>query len=151
MELPKYIVIGEALEETVAHRVRFNGFRRCLMVTSKTPLKVFGEKILSALDGDISCEVCFVDEVVENFDRYVSGARSFDVVLGVGGGRVADVSKPLAEYSGKQFFSIPTVCLARRHSKPNVLLQTQRFGLLPEIGDAIRGLRRHECDFASSA
>jgi glycerol dehydrogenase-like iron-containing ADH family enzyme len=85
MELPKYIVIGEALEETVAHRVRFNGFRRCLMVTSKTPLKVFGEKILSALDGDISCEVCFVDEVVENFDRYVSGARSFDVVLGVGG------------------------------------------------------------------
>ena len=109
MELPKYIVIGEALEGTIAHRVKLNGFRRCLMITSKTPLKVFGEKILSALDSDISCEVCFVDEVIENFERYVSGAKSFDVVLSVGGGRVADVSKPLAECSGKQFFSIPTV------------------------------------------
>jgi len=109
MELPKYIVIGKMLEETIARRVRLNGFRKCLMITSRTPLRVFGEKILSALEGGVSCDVCFVDEVVENFDRYVSYARSFDVVLGVGGGRVADIAKPLAEYSGKQFFSIPTV------------------------------------------
>lgn len=110
MEMPQYIVIGNNLTDTIVWRAqKIHHFKRITMVTSKTPFRVYGSKILEKTDSSLSVEILLVDEVVENFSTHVSVAKNSDVVFGVGGGRVLDVSKALAEAIGKPFVSIPTV------------------------------------------
>ncbi|MEM2095139.1 MAG: iron-containing alcohol dehydrogenase [Candidatus Caldarchaeum sp.] len=109
MELPRYVVVGRGLEYVLAERLLKNGFRRAVMTTSRTPYRLYGSRIVEACGGDVEVETLVVDDVVEEFEDAVRRAKQADVVLGVGGGRVGDVSKTLAEVSGKPFFSAPTV------------------------------------------
>lgn len=110
MELPQYVVIGSDLAETVGHRLKaVHDFRKILMITSKTPYNILGSKIIEAGGGLSAVEVFFVDEVVESFGKQVEGLKNFDAVVGVGGGKVLDVSKVVAEQIGKPLFSVPTI------------------------------------------
>ncbi|MEM4302716.1 MAG: sn-glycerol-1-phosphate dehydrogenase [Candidatus Caldarchaeum sp.] len=109
MELPQYVAIGRGLEQTIVRRLRKHGYRKCVMITSKTPFKLYGFRLVEAAGDDLLFEVSYVDELLVNFEPCAGEARSADVVMGLGGGKVADVSKVVAEVAGKPFFSVPTV------------------------------------------
>ncbi|MEM1946191.1 MAG: sn-glycerol-1-phosphate dehydrogenase [Candidatus Caldarchaeum sp.] len=109
MELPQYVAIGRGLEQTIAQRLSKHGYQKCVMITSKTPFRLYGSKLIEAAGRGSAFEVFFVDELLEEVEPCVQKARASDVVVGVGGGRVADVSKVVAELSGRPFFSVPTV------------------------------------------
>lgn len=110
MELPRYIVIGNGLSSTVVERLTKNhGFTKVFMLTSKTPLRVFGSKIIEEAGSSLRFEVYHVEDIIDSYERFLSEVKKFDAVLGVGGGKVLDVSKVLAEYGCRPFFSVPTV------------------------------------------
>lgn len=109
MELPRYIVIGSNLVDVIIERLKRHGFTSCIMITSKTPYKLYGSKIIERAEKAVVFSVWDINEVSDELDRLVLEARAADVVLGVGGGKVVDISKVVAELSERPFFSIPTI------------------------------------------
>jgi len=109
MELPQYVVIGSGLENVILERLRHNGYSKCLMITSRTPFRLYGSRIIGESGGGFDFDVFYLDDVLENMERSIEKARAFNVVLAVGGGRVVDVCKVIGEQAGRPFFSIPTV------------------------------------------
>ncbi|MDW8062622.1 MAG: sn-glycerol-1-phosphate dehydrogenase [Candidatus Caldarchaeum sp.] len=110
MELPQYIVIGHDLVSTIVERLKSNhAFRKILLITSKTPYRAYGSKVVEYAGSSLDFEVFYVDEAVEGFGKLVEHTRGSDAVVGIGGGKVLDVSKALAEAGERPFFSVPTV------------------------------------------
>lgn len=105
MELPHYIIVGENLAPKVVERLRLACRRRALMVTSPTAYRLLGSKIVDEASGNPEFEVLTPDL----WDTIPENVGGYDVVLGVGGGRVMDLAKALAENLGRNLFSIPTV------------------------------------------
>ncbi len=108
MELPHFVVIGHDLAQTIVDHLKLHGFKAPLMITSNTPYRVYGSKIESLMDLRIKLSTLDVEEIYGDVEKVIQG-RGFDVILGVGGGRVMDVSKVVAEKTGKPFISIPTI------------------------------------------
>ncbi|MEM3095772.1 MAG: iron-containing alcohol dehydrogenase [Nitrososphaerota archaeon] len=122
MELPHYIVVGQNLAPIVIERLRLSGHRRALMITSPTAHRLMGVKIVDEAAGNPEIMVCTPtcwEDVTE-----LMGVGVFDVVLGVGGGRVMDLAKVVAETYRKSLFSVPTVASHDGIASPMTSLRT---------------------------
>ncbi|MDJ0270404.1 MAG: sn-glycerol-1-phosphate dehydrogenase [Aigarchaeota archaeon] len=112
MELPRAVIVGERLGPVIAERVRATAGSRALMLTSPTPYKLLGKKVEEAAEK-ISFDVVILDSsssVNEWLDSLENNIRSgYGAIIGIGGGRVLDVAKVVAEASNLPLFSIPTV------------------------------------------
>ncbi|MFB6139315.1 MAG: NAD(P)-dependent glycerol-1-phosphate dehydrogenase [Halosimplex sp.] len=113
IRLPRNVVVGHGVLDDAAAAVeelRLHGDP--LVVTSPTPAKVAGDRVVAALaDAGLDPrevrieEATFgaVQEVVE-----LAAAGDVGYLVGVGGGKVIDVTKMAAEDVEKGFVSVPT-------------------------------------------
>jgi len=115
MTLPRVVVIGEKLEHVVVDRLSSlsTGRYGIFMLTSPTPYSLLGRYVESGVSGKVDVEVAMIrdqpkDDTLEQFGKRAAGT-GVKAVVGIGGGRVLDVAKAVAEISGKPFISIPTV------------------------------------------
>ncbi|MGQ9514271.1 MAG: NAD(P)-dependent glycerol-1-phosphate dehydrogenase [Thermoproteota archaeon] len=113
MELPRVVVIGHDAMKVLGKEVGNTGERKVLVVTSETPLKLAGSKIMETLEGEnIWHKILMVERVpmMENVRSIVDFLKSSDIklVIAVGGGRVIDTTKLAVSEVGVKFFSVPT-------------------------------------------
>ncbi|HID04246.1 MAG TPA: iron-containing alcohol dehydrogenase [Candidatus Caldiarchaeum subterraneum] len=115
MTLPRVVVVGEGLEGVIVERLSsLEAGRYCIfMLTSPTPYSLIARKIESEVNGRVDVELVMITGQLSDEELESLGRRAVDVeakaIVGVGGGRVLDVAKAVAELSGKPFISIPTV------------------------------------------
>lgn len=118
VRLPRRIILGRDAVEELGSSVKELGAKRVVFLTSKTPLKLFGEKIRRILaesrlyftlsligEGDAFTEALKLEKRLARLDRKPGES----VVIGFGGGRVIDAGKILAWRSSLEFISVPTV------------------------------------------
>jgi len=113
IELPRLILAGEDIVGSIGEELLELGFKSVGVLTSKTPLQLLGDKIEGSLKASGVEYRFFLDngqphEVLR--DDFIASIRmKMDAVVGIGGGRVLDVSKLIAEKSNVSFISVPTV------------------------------------------
>ncbi|PSQ43293.1 NAD(P)-dependent glycerol-1-phosphate dehydrogenase [Halobacteriales archaeon SW_7_68_16] len=113
IRLPRNVVVGHGvLDETVAAVDELHLAGRPLVVTSPTPRRVAGEQVFD-LFADAGADPA--EEVIERatfgaVEDVVAAARDAEAgyLVGVGGGKVIDVTKMAAEEVGVGFVSVPT-------------------------------------------
>lgn len=118
VRLPRRIVLGMDAVEELGSSIKELGAKRVIVLTSKTPMKLFGEKIkrilvenrlffrLSPIGGeDAFKEALKLEKHLAKLDRKPGES----VVVGFGGGRVIDAGKILAWRNNLEFVSVPTV------------------------------------------
>ena len=113
IRLPRNVVVGHGvLAETAEAVAELRLAGDPLVVTSPTPAEVAGDQVRAAFAADGAepreiriDEASFgaVEEVIE-----VAADESVGYLVGVGGGKVIDVTKMAAEDVGKGFVSVPT-------------------------------------------
>jgi len=113
IRLPRNVVVGHGvLAETAEAVAELHLAGDPLVVTSPTPAEVAGDEVRAAFAADGADpreirieEASFgaVEEVIE-----VAADESVGYLVGVGGGKVIDVTKMAAEDVGKGFVSVPT-------------------------------------------
>jgi glycerol-1-phosphate dehydrogenase [NAD(P)+] len=113
IRLPRNVVVGHGvLDETVAAVDDLHLGGRPLVVTSPTPRKVAGEQVHAAFadagwdPAEIVIEQASFEAVTEVVE--VAEAEEAGFLVGVGGGKVIDVTKMAAEELGLGFLSVPT-------------------------------------------
>jgi glycerol-1-phosphate dehydrogenase [NAD(P)+] len=107
MELPHYIVVGENLAHKVVERLRLGSYRKGLMITSPTAYRLMGSRIVDEASGNPELDVLMPEAAINMLE--LGRSQGFDVVLGVGGGKVIDLAKAVAETHSIPLFSIPTI------------------------------------------
>lgn len=118
VRLPRRIILGKGAVEELGSNIRELGLKRVVVLTSKTPMRLFGEKIRKTLSesrlsfrlipiggGDAFTEALKLEKSLARPDRKPGGS----VVVGFGGGRVIDAGKILAWRNSLEFISVPTV------------------------------------------
>ena len=115
MTLPRVVIVGEGLEGVIVERLlKLSTGRFCIfMLTSPTPYSLLGRRVESELGGRLDVEVVMVREQLGDEELELIGRRASEkdakAIVGIGGGKVLDVAKAVAELAGKPFISIPTV------------------------------------------
>jgi len=113
IDLPRIVLVGRGVLTSINGICRELGYRKALVVTGKSTLKVAGEKVqwILANDGIDSGKSIVADAQLETVGRVMEDASrsDVDVLIGVGGGRSIDVAKLAAAKTGKSFISVPTV------------------------------------------
>jgi len=113
IRLPRNVVVGHGvLDETAEAVTELRLAGDPLVVTSPTPAEVAGDQVRAALAAagadprEVRIEeatFAAVEEVIE-----VAADESVGYLVGVGGGKVIDVTKMAAEDVGTGFVSVPT-------------------------------------------
>jgi glycerol-1-phosphate dehydrogenase [NAD(P)+] len=113
IRLPRNVVVGhEVIDETVSAVEELHLAGRPLVVTSPTPRDVAGDRVydlFAATDADPAMEVVeratfgAVEDVAEAAEAADAG-----YLVGVGGGKVIDVTKMAAHEVHRGFVSVPT-------------------------------------------
>jgi len=113
IRLPRNVVVGHGVLDDAAAAVeelRLHGDP--LVVTSPTPAKVAGDRVVAGLsDAGFDPRVVRIEEATfAAVEEVIEIAASDDVgyLVGVGGGKVIDVAKMAGEDVGKGFVSVPT-------------------------------------------
>jgi glycerol dehydrogenase len=88
--------------------------KRALIIAGKTALEVTGEDFLRSLrNSGISYDVSEFDSYVtlENIEKYqkLADEKEADLIIGLGGGRVLDLSKAIGERQGIPVVAVPTI------------------------------------------
>jgi glycerol-1-phosphate dehydrogenase [NAD(P)+] len=118
IKLPRHIILGKGAVEELGSTIRELGAKQVIVLTSKTPLRVFGERIRKNLsenkvsfkmvligEGDAFSEATRLEKNLAQRDRKPGET----VVAGIGGGRVIDAGKIIAWRNSLEFISVPTV------------------------------------------
>ncbi len=118
IRLPRHIVLGRGAVEELGASIRELGVKRVIVLTSSTPLKLFGDKVRRILSdsrlffkilpiggGDTYTEAVKLERRLARLDRKPGESA----VAGFGGGRVIDAGKILAWRNRLEFVSVPTV------------------------------------------
>jgi len=113
IRLPRNVLVGHGVvEETVAAVDDLHLSGRPLVVTSPTPRAVAGERVRDLFDGAgvDPAEVVIEEATFGSVETVVERARETDAgyLVGVGGGKVIDVTKMAADEVGRGFASVPT-------------------------------------------
>lgn len=113
MELPRRVVVGYEILGSVGKICNELGFsRRALVISGPRTFKIAGANAIDSLkEAGFEVENLTVSEAtmksVKEAQRRVKASRS-EVALGVGGGKVIDVTKYSSALEGIPFISIPT-------------------------------------------
>jgi len=113
IRLPRNVVVGHGvLDDAVAVVEDLHLGGRPLVVTSPNPARVAGDRIGELFEGAglDPLEVRIEEATFGAVEEVIDAAAQDDVgyLVGVGGGKVIDVTKMAAEDTGKGFLSIPT-------------------------------------------
>jgi len=141
VEFPRIVLAGERVIDNMGDELKGLGLKKVGILTSKTPYNMLREKISRSLSGaNISHEYEIDDysphEVLSQ--RFlVKFSGKIDAVVAVGGGRVIDVSKLVAEKGNISFISVPTVPSHDGIASPIVSIpsakgRTSRFSVTPQ-------------------
>jgi glycerol-1-phosphate dehydrogenase [NAD(P)+] len=137
IRLPRHIILGDGAIEELGSSIRETGARRTIVLMSKTPLKLLGDRVRKILAGN---GFSFKIVLVEGGDAFseakriekglsIHGRREKTVIVSVGGGRVIDAGKIIAWENGLEFISVPTV--------------PSHDGIASPLASAPRGRRRY--------
>jgi glycerol-1-phosphate dehydrogenase [NAD(P)+] len=113
IELPRLIMAGGGIIEGIGKELSALGVERVGVLTSKTPFRLLGGKLERSLETSGIEYRFFLDDgkphesVRDEFLETIG--TGIDGLVGVGGGRVLDISKLIAEKLGTEFFSVPTI------------------------------------------
>ncbi len=112
IELPKRVVVGYGvLSELPKHVEELGLGKRILVLSGPTATRRWGKEVSQILE-DRGAEVQLAEvrqPTIDEVERIHSEMyRGFEVVVGVGGGKVLDVAKCLALRSGSKFVAVPT-------------------------------------------
>ncbi len=110
VDLPYYVYIGEGVISKVRSIVNKLSCQNVIMLTGHTVYNVVAKNIEEEL-GDIVFRSFFVKEAnMDEAKRIILnvGYNDIDAVIGIGGGRVLDVSKVVASELNAAFISVPT-------------------------------------------
>jgi len=114
MILPRAVVVGEGLRDIIPMRLLRLANGRAAIFTSPTPYKLLGKYVEEGIENEVKVDLFILDKEFDekNLEGVISKIRqnsSEVLVVGIGGGRVLDVSKVVAEALNSPFVSIPTV------------------------------------------
>ncbi len=112
IDLPRVVVIGENVLESLGEICLELGYDSTINVTGYKTFKVAGKRASDILsDSRISVEQLFVDNSnmkgIESVEDRIKRSGA-EVVVGIGGGRVIDITKLSSAKSKKPFISVPT-------------------------------------------
>ncbi|WP_299263022.1 NAD(P)-dependent glycerol-1-phosphate dehydrogenase [Halorientalis sp.] len=113
IRLPRNVVVGHGvLDQTVDAVAELHLAGRPLVVTSPTPKEVAGNRVVGAFEteGTDPALTTIQEASFEAVERVIETARAADVgfLIGVGGGKVIDITKMAADQLGRGFVSVPT-------------------------------------------
>ncbi|PUA31896.1 MAG: hypothetical protein B9J98_05225 [Candidatus Terraquivivens tikiterensis] len=113
MELPNIVIIGRGLiDKVVEVALTASGGQPILIVTGKTSYSMYGRSVSEAMSEKASIEVHQVEadasQEVEVIRKILS-KNKFGAIVGIGGGKVIDISKASAHEAGIRLVSVPTV------------------------------------------
>lgn len=113
IRLPRNVLVGHGvLDQTVDAVRELHLGGRPLVVTSPTPRKVAGERVVAgfAAEGADPLTVVVEEASFESVQRVIDAAQGEDVgfLIGVGGGKAIDIAKMASDELGTGFVSVPT-------------------------------------------
>ncbi|MCS7138805.1 MAG: sn-glycerol-1-phosphate dehydrogenase [Crenarchaeota archaeon] len=117
INLPRRIILGDDALEELGNCMKEAGAENVIVLMSKTPLKLLGDRIKKILSGNyFSFKILLVGDrdafsEAKRIEKMLSFKRNRGktFIVGVGGGRVIDAGKILAWRRGLEFASVPTV------------------------------------------
>jgi glycerol-1-phosphate dehydrogenase [NAD(P)+] len=113
IRLPRNVVVGHGvLDQTVEAVSELHLTGRPLVVTSPTPRKVAGDRVVEAFaaEGTEPVTATVEEASFEAVQEVIDVARAEDVgfLVGVGGGKAIDITKMAAHEVDRGFVSVPT-------------------------------------------
>jgi len=112
INLPRIVLLGKGVLESIAEVFGELGLKRPLIVTGENTYSIAGERVEEILgEAGLVPEVLFCKKAdLDTVYKVKNSAqiRNADVVVGVGGGRTIDVAKLSAYQSNAFFISVPT-------------------------------------------
>lgn len=107
IELPREIIVGKKILHKVEDITK--NFDSALVVTGKKTAKIAGNRVQKLL----KCDKILVEkptfEEVKKVQRELTTGK-IGVAVGVGGGKIIDVTKAAAYKAGIEYISVPTTC-----------------------------------------
>jgi glycerol-1-phosphate dehydrogenase [NAD(P)+] len=113
IRLPRSVVLGhDVLDETVAAVDELSLDGRPLIVTSPTPKRLAGDRLVAAFeDAGFDPAVTTVEDATfDSVEAVIAAAAEVDAgfLIGLGGGKPIDIAKMAADDRGRGFVSVPT-------------------------------------------
>ncbi len=143
MWLPNIIIIGRGLKDKVAEvALTASNGQPVLIVTGKTAYSIYGRTVSEAIGERIDIEV---HQVGADFSQELKiihtilSKKRFGAVVGIGGGKVIDISKASAHKAGVRFVSVPTVASHDGIASPmaSVMDSSQLYSIMVSMPFAI--------------
>ncbi|MFB0543836.1 MAG: NAD(P)-dependent glycerol-1-phosphate dehydrogenase [Candidatus Bathyarchaeia archaeon] len=112
IDLPRVVLIGEDVLDSLEDILKELGFHSALLVTGYKTFEVAGRRALENLRAaQIEVREIFVanstPEYISRVEDEIKRCR-YEVVVGVGGGRVIDIAKMSSARARRPFISVPT-------------------------------------------
>ena len=108
--LPREIIVGDKiLKDTnnICKEIRMSG--KCLILSGPKTMEIVGKGLKEVMERDYQAESRTVHNIKkQEVDQIIEESKNFDFIIGIGGGKVIDVSKYVAFELDKPFISIPT-------------------------------------------
>ncbi|MEM3067000.1 MAG: sn-glycerol-1-phosphate dehydrogenase [Nitrososphaerota archaeon] len=113
MELPNLIIIGRSLIGKVAEvALTASSGQPILIIVGKTSYSIYGRSVSETIANKTSIEVHQVESDISQeleIIRKILSKNKFGAIVGIGGGKVIDVSKASAHEAGIRLVSVPTI------------------------------------------
>ena len=120
IELPKIVLIGNGVLPKIPRIIDIA--KNPLIVTGKKTEKVAGKKVQKIVAGDkINIKTASIEEVERVINEIEQG---YDLIIGVGGGSILDVTKLAAHRTKTISFAVPTNCSNDGMASPFASIKT---------------------------
>jgi len=141
VRIPGFFYVSKGAIERISEILAIEGVdvSKSLIVSGKSFTKSIGDKVEDSIDKK-SIRVCIEDNELESIKEVEKAIRNYtpSVLIGVGGGKVLDVTKYCAYRLNKSFLAVPTVLSNDGISSPVAVIETGQglgsLGTAPPIG-----------------
>jgi len=142
VRIPSFFHIGKGTLTSIRNILDVEGVdhSKCLVISGKNFTKITADVVKKSIDGEIN-QVSIVNSGVDSIYEVQRKIREFSpsLVIGVGGGKVLDVTKYCSyKINNTPFLAIPTVLSNDGISSPVAVVQTEQginsLGTNPPVG-----------------